>query len=190
MKETKQPPHFRMDVKVLLMMLVFTALVSGCMDDNDSNTLKKDSTISSNAGRSAAGNSNSQSNSGDYTIELSVVGSIWTYVITKNPGAKDLSHFILNFQNCGTSSATLSNILWATVNGKPAKLSNSEGNTGCNVNDVTTNFIKFDNLPSALSYTIVFEMNGVFGNFVGTTAWLKAGNSCIAYSVLAPCCLL
>jgi hypothetical protein len=117
-----------------------------------------------------------------------VVGATWTYVITKNPGAKDLSHFILNFQNCGTSSATLSNILWATVNGEPAVLSNSEGNTGCTVNDVTSNFVKFDELVSASSYTIVFEMTGIFGNFVGTTAWLKAGNSCITYPVLAPCC--
>lgn len=121
-------------------------------------------------------------------ISLSVNGLTWTYVITKNQGAKDLSHFILNFQNCGTRSATIDNIVCATVNGQPAVLENSQGNTGCDIASVTTNFVKFDNLPGASSYTIVFKTDVVYGNFVGTTAWLKAGTSCFAYPVLAPCC--
>jgi hypothetical protein len=189
MKTIKRSNLFRMDVKVFLMTIVFATLISACTDD--AVTAESQSTASEAAkSRSATGNSNSSSQQGDYTIQLTVVGETWTYVITKNPGAKDLSHFILNFQNCGTSSATIDNILWATVNGQPAVLANSEGKTGCDVYSVTSNFIKFDDLPSASSYTIVFEMDRIYGNFVGTTAWLKAGNSCISYAVLAPCCPL
>src|SRR5688500_6493186 len=105
---------------------------------------------------------------------------------TKNSGAKEWSHYIRNFQHCGSSIATLNNIVWATVNGLPATLENSEGNTGCNVAAVTANFVKFDNLPDAETYTIVFETDRLFGHFVGTTAWLKAGTSCFTYPVLAP----
>jgi len=133
-------------------------------------------------------NPNSQSSAGDYSINVSKDGAVWTYCITKNPGAKGLSHFILNLQNCGTRSVTISNILWATVNGQPATLETSEGNTGCDVSEVTTNFVKFDDLPDANSYTIKFELSQVFGNFVNTTAWLKAGTSCYPYTVNAPCC--
>ena len=85
-------------------------------------------------------------------------------------------------------SFMISNFLWATVNGQPATLETSEGNTGCNVSEVTTNFIKFDDLPDANSYTIKFELNQEFGNFVTSTAWLKAGTSCQLYPVSAPCC--
>lgn len=133
-------------------------------------------------------NSNSQSNPGDYTITVTRNGKLWTYLICKNPGAKDLSHFILNLQNCGTRSVTAADIAWATVNGEPATLETSEGNTGCNVSEVTTNFVKFDDLPEADTYKIVFELDQQFGNFVNTTAWLKAGTSCHPYIVNAPCC--
>jgi hypothetical protein len=142
-------------------------------------------------GADAAGkqpNANSTSSAGDYTIEVSKNGSVWTYVITKNPGAKGLSHFILNLQNCGLRSSTIDNILWAKVNGVDANLSNSEGNTGCEL--TTTNFVKFDDLPDADSYTIVFEFDKVIGNYVNSSVWLKAGTSCVEYTVNAPCCPL
>jgi hypothetical protein len=135
-----------------------------------------------------APNPNSTSSAGDYNIAVSKEGSVWTYVITKNEGAKDLSHFILNLQNCGLRSSTIDNILWAKVNGVDANLSNSEGNTGCEL--TTTNFIKFDDLPEADSYTIEFEFDKVIGNYVNSSVWLKAGTSCIEYTVNAPCCPL
>jgi hypothetical protein len=181
---SKRPAHFGM----VAMIALFTLAV-GCSDDREVGSSSTGTFLSSSTDN-AAPNAKSTSSAGDYNIALTVNGTIWTYVITKNPGAKDLSHFVLNFQNCGANSATISNILWATVNGQPATLESTEGNTGCNVEAVTTNYVKFDDLASASSYTIVFEVDRLFGNFVGTTAWLKAGTSCFAYSVLAPCCPL
>jgi hypothetical protein len=74
------------------------------------------------------------------------------------------------------------------VNGVDAVLAASEGNTGCNVGSVTSNIVKFDDLKDAKVYTIVFELNEEFHNFLTTTAWIKAGNSCHSFEVLAPCC--
>ena len=176
----------------ILFSFALIAIWVACSDDS-AELRSTQKTAKSNKFQNATlnnnkGSSKSESSAGDYNISLSVNGLTWTYVITKNSGAKDLSHFILNFQNCGAKSATIQNIVWATVNGLPAKLENSEGKTGCAVSEVTNNFVKFDNLPDAASYTIVFKTDRVFGHFVGTTAWLKAGTSCFAYPVLAPCC--
>jgi hypothetical protein len=169
--------------------LALVVAMTACVDES-----AEISSSAGNAGKSAKLNSNSNSNSssseGDYNINVSVEGKIWTYCITKNPGAKGLSHFILNFQNCGSRSSNIDDIVWASVNGLPAIISNSEGNTGCDVYETTSNFVKFDDLPDASSYKIVFELNAVIGNFVTSTAWLKAGSSCIEYQVVAPCCPL
>lgn len=182
--QTKRTSQFLLISGMLL-------LVSSCSDESLDRSARPE-----HAGKKAknselnsiSSNSNSSSSAGDYTISLSIDGKIWTYVITKNGNAKDLSHFIINLQNCAERSATIENIVSATVNGAPATLENSEGNTGCNVSSVTSNFVKFDDLPEADSYTIVFELDHKFGNFVGTTGWLKAGTSCVAYPILAPCC--
>ena len=55
------------------------------------------------------GNSNPQSNYGDYNIVVTKGsdGVTWTYLITKNEGAKGLSHFILDLANCPDPSSTL-----------------------------------------------------------------------------------
>lgn len=192
--------------------IALIAFLAGCSDDAQLSTRQKDATgqdidSESNGGRYGKGKKNkSLSSPGDYTISLSTDGYTWTYLIKKNSGAKNLSHFVLNFQNCGAKSATVKNILWATVNGKKvhfdhddddddsssrnSKNDDDKKNDICGIAAVTTNFVKFDNLKDADCYTIVFRTNKKFGNFVGTTAWLKAGNSCFAYSVLAPCCPL
>jgi hypothetical protein len=95
----------------------------------------------------------------------------------------------LDLENCpGGQTLNFNSIVSATVNGSPAVLSTSEGNTGCDVASVTNNFVKFDNLESAPSYTIIFTLNGEYGNVLKTTAWLKAGSSCHAYEVDGPCC--
>ena len=115
----------------------------------------------------------------------------WTYTITRKDGAKGISHFILDLNNCPDPSVTtlsLDNILNATVNGEPADLDNSEGNTGCEIN--TNSFVKFDNLPDAPVYVIKFTLNANYGNFRETTAWIKAGQSCHSYVVQGPCCPL
>jgi len=172
-------------MKVRFMSILFSlslaVALSACSDESSDVAPDADA-----AGKKP--NANSTSSAGDYTIEVSKNGSVWTYVITKNPGAKGLSHFILNLQNCGLRSSTIDNILWAKVNGVDANLSNSEGNTGCEL--TTTNFVKFDDLPDADSYTIVFEFDKVIGNYVNSSVWLKAGTSCVEYTVNAPCCPL
>ncbi len=186
---TRRPVGF----SAFKMFFTFVVLVLfGACSEDGSESLNRESPAfaSSEATRGGNANGRSTSNAGDYNINLTVVGDTWTYVITKNAGAKDLSNFSLNFQNCGGLSANINDILWATVNGQPANLQSSNGNNGCNIQSVTTNFVKFDGLPSASTYTIVFKMDRVYGNFVPTTAWLKAGTSCHTYPVYAPCCPL
>lgn len=177
-------PHRALPVLVLVFLWV-----TGCIHQDE--VSPEQPFISS--GRSLeADNPNAKSASypGDYKITVTVNGKIWTYCITKCEGAKDLSNFSINLQNCGLNSATIKNIVWATVNGKPATLESSNGRNGCDIQSVTTNFVKFDNLPSAPSYKIVFEVDKLLGNFVTSTAWLKAGTSCHPYAIVAPCCPL
>jgi hypothetical protein len=176
--------------------MALAALVVACSEDeiavNPSNGQGgggKNAPKSANAQKDS--NSNSESSAGDYNITVTKECKVWTYVITKNGDAKDLSHFILDLNNCPWStSLNISSIVSATVNGQPAVLESSEGNTGCDVASVTSNIVKFDDLPDAPSYTIVFELNHEYGNALMTTAWLKAGNSCHAYVVNGPCCPL
>jgi hypothetical protein len=148
---------------------------------------KKPLKVQSNS--NSTSNSNSQSNPGDYNITVTRVLSQWTYVITKNGGAKDLSHVILNLNNCPTNQTlSIGSITSATVNGVNWPLSSSEGNgTGCEL--TTDNFVKFDDLPEADSYTIVFTLDVAYRSVHQTTIWLKAGNSCVPYVVDGPCCV-
>ncbi|HEY4653528.1 MAG TPA: hypothetical protein VIH22_03385 [Cyclobacteriaceae bacterium] len=136
-----------------------------------------------------ASSSNSETDADCYTITATKDGAVWTYEICLKPCAKGVSHFILDLANCPWSnSLTINSILWATVNGEPAILDSSEGNTGCDVSSVTNNFVKFDDLPDADKYEIKFELNSEYGNVLETTAWIKAGNSCNSYVVNGPCC--
>lgn len=168
----------------MLLMIFFI----GCSDGSDVALSKKQNLSANSNALNNNPNSNSQSSMADYHITYKVEGLTWTYTITKKEGAKDISHFIINLNNCGSSSSTINNIVSATVNGAPAKLESSEGNTGCDVASVTSNFVKFDDLPEASQYVIVFTLNTEYGNFMSTTAWIKAGTSCHAYSITAPCC--
>lgn len=138
-------------------------------------------------------NSQSPGNSGgsadDYTIKVTKEGTVWTYEICKGEGAKGVSHFILDLDNCSwSSSLSINSIKWATVNGQPAILEDSEGNTGCDVSSVTSRFVKFDDLPDADKYIIQFELKSEYGNVLETTAWIKAGTGCYSYVVKGPCC--
>lgn len=146
--------------------------------------------VGPNTNAGAKGSSKSTSNFGDYNIALSTSsdGAIWTYTITKNPGAKNLSHFILNLDNCGDQSPTINDILWATVNGGPATLADSEGQgTTCYPQATTNNFVKFDNLGAADSYVIVIKFDRGY-QVANTTGWLKAGTSCNSGAVQGPGC--
>ena len=82
---------------------------------------------------------------GDYDVGVQVSeaggGATWTYTITKAADtAKDLGHFILNFETCGEQSPKLANITAATVNGVNwlGKLEASDGKTGCKVDPGTS----------------------------------------------------
>lgn len=180
------PSSFR---RFSVLMLVLLSGLTGCIHQDEVSPALP-ITVSGSSLEAAGTNARATSNSGDYTISLSVDGLIWTYCITKKPGAKDVSNFSINLQNCGPASSTINNIVWATVNGKPATLASSNGKNGCDIASVTTNFVKFDNLPAASTYKIVFKTDRAYGNFVTTTAWLKAGTSCHPYAIIAPCCPL
>ncbi|HCW08709.1 MAG TPA: hypothetical protein DGG95_15225 [Cytophagales bacterium] len=141
-----------------------------------------------NAG--AKGSTKSTSNFGDYNVGLSVStdGTLYTYTITKNSGAKDLSHFIINLQNCGDQSATFNDILWATLNGQSVNWVDTEGQgTGCDPQSITSNFVKFENLGSTSTYVIVVKFDRGYSQTT-TTGWLKAGTSCNSGAVPGPGC--
>jgi hypothetical protein len=123
-------------------------------------------------------------------VETSQVGggSTWRYTITKaKDTAKDLGHFIIDFNNCGDWSPTLDHIVTATVDGVDwlSQIETSEGNTGCDVG--SPNFVKFDNLPGADTHVIEFTLDDVYPT-VETTAWLKSGPACARKAVIGPGC--
>jgi hypothetical protein len=177
-------------VAIALVLVVLGACTEEAITLNASSNGKGGGGANMNLKSNNGTTNNSQSSAADYRIDVSSEGKVWTYVITLCEGAKGVSHFILDLENCPEegASSTIDNILWAKVNGVDAVLAASEGNTGCNVSSVTSNIVKFDDLEDAKVYTIVFELNQEFHNFLTTTAWIKAGNSCHAYEVLAPCC--
>jgi hypothetical protein len=143
-------------------------------------------------GLTAKGSTNSTSNWGDYKIvtTVSLDGTLWTYTITRtNTKAKALSHFIIDLKNCGEESATFANIVWATVNGSPAVLSQTEGSgTNCNPQGTTNNFVKFDNIQSATSWVLVLKFDRGYETFTTAAGWIKAGTSCSQGVITAPGC--
>lgn len=181
--------------KPLFMLLSMVVLLSSCSQDpvdlagksqSAPGKLKK---VTTEDGDEKGPNPNSTANATDYSIKVTKTGKIWTYVIKAKPGAKGISHFILDLENCpGNQTLNINSIKWATVNGQPAILEDSEGNTGCDVASVTSNIVKFDDLPDASTYTIVFELDKEYGNVLLTTGWIKAGTSCFAYEINGPCC--
>jgi len=126
----------------------------------------------------------------DVVVETSQAGggSTWKYTITKaTSGAKDLGHFIINFNNCGDKSPSLAHMVSATVDGVDwfGQIEASEGKTGCDVD--SANFVKFDNLPAADTHVIEFTLDDIYPT-VETTGWLKAGRACVRKALLGPGC--
>jgi hypothetical protein len=131
-------------------------------------------------------------NPGSYNVDLqlsqAVNSTTWTYTITKATNrTKDLGHFIVNFGNCGDQSPTIANIVSATVNGEKWSdhIKASEGNTGCDPD--SSNFVKFDDLPSADTYVIEFTLDDIYP-LADTTGWLKSGITCVKQAMLGPGC--
>lgn len=132
----------------------------------------------------------SNSNFGGYNINVGVSsdGATWTYTITKNAGAKNLSHLIIDLNNCADESATFSDIVSATVNGQPADLTPTEGSgTTCNPQALTSNFVKI-NFDAADSYVVVITFDRGYNVFETANAWIKAGTSCNIGTIKAPGC--
>lgn len=127
---------------------------------------------------------------GTYDVDLDVSQSAgistWTYTITKENGKRP-GHFILDFGNCGNESPTISNIVSVTVNGVDwsCRIRSSEGRTGCIV--PSTNFVKFDDLPSADECVIEFTLDTLYSQVL-TTGWIKAGRTCRTQTVPGPGC--
>lgn len=144
-----------------------------------------------NSTKFSAKSANSVSNSGDYNVAVAVSrdGTEWTYTITRAVSkAKTLSHFIIDLNNCGRQSATFADIISATVNGSPANLSPTEGSrTGCNPQEITTNFVKFD-VEEATSWVIILKYTRGYEIFTTGASWLKAGTSCNQAVISAPGC--
>lgn len=181
-----------MNTKFISMIFILGLLAFwvACTDDAENF-----SNVGNDAASKGIPNVNSTSSFSDYTIQVDVSsdGSEWTYTITKKTLAsgklaKDISHLILNLQNCGEESATFSDILYATINGQPAQFGTSEGSgTGCNPEGTTSNFVKLDGFPSANSWVIVIKYDRGYQKVL-TDGWIKAGSSCSLGQIDGPGC--
>ncbi|MFZ9982845.1 MAG: hypothetical protein ACO3FI_12525 [Cyclobacteriaceae bacterium] len=139
---------------------------------------------------SASSNSTSRWGDYNYNVEVSDDGTKWTYTISKvSSKSKNLSHFIIDLQNCGDQSATFANLISATVNGQAADIRPNEGQgTGCDPYAATTNFVKINFPIAASTYVIVITFDSGYDVFAGARAWQKAGTSCNIGTVGAPGC--
>ncbi|WP_299394621.1 hypothetical protein [uncultured Gelidibacter sp.] len=169
--------------------ILLLALFSFCLTSCSNQEATSDDTSAMNALQK--GSRNSTSASTDYLVSVSQNsdGSLWTYIISKNPEtrAKDLGHYIIDLNNCGDESASFANIVYANVNGNPADLTPSEGQgTGCNPQATTNNFIKI-NVDGSGPWVIEIKFERGY-EAVMSNSWVKAGNSCTMGSVLAPGC--
>jgi hypothetical protein len=169
----------------LAMSLIMIMVWTSCSDDTlDNAGLSEDA-----AGKK--GNPKAQSAAGDYNVSISNNGYVFTYTITKNEGAKDLGHFIIDLNNCGDESAHLASVLYASVKADDADayeidLQDSEGwGTGCSPSSL--NFIKFDDLPKASVLQLSFELDMKY-DVATSQGWLKSGISCNAAEIQAPGC--
>lgn len=180
-----------MDNPFIRGILIFGLITFWASCTDDSENLKN----AAAAADKAKANINSTSSYGDYNInvEVSSDGSEWTYTIAKKllssgKWSKDISHLIINLENCDEEPATFSDILWATVNGQPADFGTTEGSgTGCNPQDKTINFVKLDGFPSTSTWTIVIKFDRGYQK-VKTNAWIKAGSSCNMGEIDGPGC--
>jgi hypothetical protein len=159
-----------------------------------------DETATQNSNLSAK-SPNSISLGGDYNVEVTVSegGSLWTYTVTKaRTTAKNLSHFIINLNNCSDQSAIFADILWATTNGSQAVFVQTEGQgTTCFPQATTTNFVKFDALPAPFSvagqpqkWVLVLKLQRGYSTVSNTAVWFKAGTSCHQGVLPGPGCPL
>jgi len=191
----------RIKASRVISIVALVVFAFACSDGSEDVTPSDDASARKNANLNANDNTpngNCESKKEDYTIVVDNWdgtpedgSACWKYTITLAPGAKDISHFIIDLNNCPDPERTplsIERFTSASVNGVPWILSSSEGNgTGCSVSD---NIVKFDNLPSATVYVLEFCLNPVYHNALPTTVWLKAGCTCNVWveEIHGPCC--
>jgi hypothetical protein len=178
-------------MKKIILLLIVTIVMISC--SGEPAVLDNQAGIDNSA--LTAKSSSSTSAWGDYIIALAVTdgGKVWTYTITRNPlkpNAKNLSHFIIDLNNCGDDSAIFANINQAYINGVAADLVPTEGSgTTCFPQATTTNFVKFNAIPAATSWTLVLVLERGY-SIVEAVGWLKAGTSCNSATIPGPGCPL
>lgn len=174
------------------LLLALTAMLFFLYSCSKQDSLNTNSEKQSNASAALRGSPKSTSSFGDYEIAVTVSpdGKTWTYSITAKKGAKNLSHLIIDLNNCGNESVTFANIVSATLNGLPADLKPTEGSgTGCNPQSTTSNFVKMGLSAGATSpWVFVITFDRGYEIFETASAWLKAGTSCNTGIIKAPGC--
>lgn len=172
--------------RILFLTVLSVGLFSCSKEDLGDNSLSNQEANN----EASKPNPNSTSSYSDYNVNAaaSTDGSLWTYTITKSrPNSKDLSHFIIDLNNCGEESASFADIIYATVNGQPADLTPTEGvGTGCNPQATTLNFIKI-NVNGSGPWVLVIKYDRGY-EVVEADSWIKAGSSCSKGRSLAPGC--
>src|SRR5260221_12070655 len=123
-------------------------------------------------------------------LQVSQAGgrSTWRYTIDKTTvDTKDLGHFILDLDSCGSQGPTMANIVSASVDGVDwsDQMEASEGRTRCDV--ASPNFVKFDNLPAADTHVVELTLHHAYPP-IDTTARLKRGRPCKRTPILGPGC--
>lgn len=175
--------------KIGVVIAVFVLFLFSCK--KETKTSVTNPANESSTAVAAKGSSNSTSSIADYNIALSVStdGQVWTYTITRTKAsAKNLSHIILDLNNCGDKSATFADIISATINGAPADLKPTEGSgTDCNPQAVTTNFVKIS-FTAATQWVLVITYDRGYERYDLAKGWVKAGTSCNQGTIPAPGC--
>ena len=185
MKSTLKTSFAGRSIATVLFVLASMALWTACTEDSGA----------LNPGDEAASSRKASPKStqdiGEYQVTTTVTenGELWTYqIVREKPSAKNLSHIILDLENCGNLSATYNDINYATVNGAPAVFDNTEGQgTNCSPQSLTSNFVKIG-LPAASSWTIVIKYDRGYEQATGANAWIKAGTTCSKTTLSAPGC--
>ncbi|RYZ26924.1 MAG: hypothetical protein EOO10_14205 [Chitinophagaceae bacterium] len=174
-------------------LALFTFGFFACQKESSLNKELSEKTTALAPGAAAKASPKSMSSFGDYSIAVTMSpdGKTWTYNITRaKQNAKNLSHLIINLNNCGEESATFANIVSATVNGAPADLKPTEGGgTGCDPQETTNNFVKI-NFSEANSWLLVITFDRGYNAEESALGWVKAGTSCNTGTIKAPGCPL
>jgi len=190
----------RIKMSRVLSIAALVVFAFACSDGSEDVTPSADASARKNGlNANDNPNANCESKKEDYSIVVENPGDgtpedgspCWKYTITLAPGAKAISHFILDLDNCPPpyTGVTFDNIISSKLNGEDWPVSSSEGEgTGCDV--TSTQIVKFDNLPDAQVYVLEFCLNQGFHNYLKTSVWIKAGCICHEWDNIidGPCC--